>query len=80
MAHVLAAEPLAVEPSGPIAPGETKTVRMSATDPAWETERLALLINDPDSRFGGLLMFYDARGGRRIVSIGGTLIPQFKQL
>ena len=66
-----------MEPAAPIQPGETRVVKISATNPAWETEQLAMLIQDPDSRFGGLLMFYDADGKRSIVSIGGGLIPTF---
>jgi methane/ammonia monooxygenase subunit B len=68
---------LVVEPAAPIQPGETQVIKIAATNPAWETEQLAMLIHDPDSRFGGLLMFYDAEGNRSIVSIGGGLIPTF---
>jgi methane/ammonia monooxygenase subunit B len=68
---------LVVEPAAPIEPGETRVVKISATNPAWETEQLAMLIHDPDSRFGGLLMFYDAEGKRSVVTIGGGLIPTF---
>ena len=73
----LVEEGLVVEPAAPIQPGETVTVKLAATNPAWETEQLAMLIYDPDSRFGGLLMFYDADGKRSIVTIGGGLIPTF---
>lgn len=68
---------LHVEPAAPIQPGETRVIKLSATNPAWETEQLAMLISDPDSRFGGLLMFYDTDGKRSIVTIGGGLIPTF---
>lgn len=73
----LVEEGLQVEPSGSIQPGQTVTLKIKATNPAWETEQLALLIYDPDSRFGGLLMFYDDQGNRSIVTIGGGLIPTF---
>ena len=68
---------LQIEPAAPIQPGETQVVKISATNPAWETEQLAMLIHDPDSRFGGLLMFYDPDGKRSIAEIGGGLIPTF---
>lgn len=73
----LVEEGLQIEPAGPIEPGQTITLKIKATNPAWETEQLALLIYDPDSRFGGLLMFYDDQGNRSIVTIGGGLIPTF---
>jgi methane/ammonia monooxygenase subunit B len=69
---------LKVEPAGPINPGETKTLKITAADAAWETEGLANLISDPDSRFGGLMFFYDSAGGRHQTSIGGPLLPVFK--
>ena len=59
---LIAPSGLVVDGDAAIAPGETKLVHVSATDPVWETERLALLIYDPDSRFGGLLMFQDPDG------------------
>ena len=68
---------LQIEPAAAIQPGETVVVKISATNPAWETEQLAMLIHDPDSRFGGLLMFYDDEGNRSIAEIGGGLIPTF---
>jgi methane/ammonia monooxygenase subunit B len=75
---LIAASGLDVVPDGPIAPGETRTIELSATDPVWETERLALLIHDPDNRFGGLL-FFDADDGRRhLATIGGPMLPSFE--
>ncbi len=68
---------LRIDPPAPLQPGETRVIRLSATNPAWETEQLAMLIHDPDSRFGGLLMFYDDEGKRSVVTIGGGLIPTF---
>ena len=56
----------------------TKLVHLSATDPVWETERLALLLYDPDSRFGGLLMFQDGEGKRYLSTVGGPILPTFK--
>ena len=75
---LIASSGLRVDPPSPIAPGETRTLTLSATDPVWETERLALLIHDPDSRFGGLLLFYDPAGKRRVATIGGPILPSFR--
>jgi methane/ammonia monooxygenase subunit B len=74
---LIAPSGLVLDPPGPIAPGETKTLHVSATDPVWETERLALLLYDPDSRFGALLMFRDTAGKRHLVTIGGPIVPTF---
>lgn len=68
---------LDVKDNNPIAPGETRTIDITAQDAAWETERLSSLIYDPDSAFGGLLFFYDADNKRSIVNVGGVLVPQF---
>ena len=68
---------LSVSDNDPIAPGETRTIDVTAQDAAWETERLSSLIYDPDCAFGGLLFFYDADGKRTIVDVGGVLVPQF---
>ena len=70
---------LAVEPQGPINPGESKTLRVTAADAVWETERMTMLY-DPENRFAALLMFFDTEGGRRIIAVSaGSLIPQFKE-
>jgi methane/ammonia monooxygenase subunit B len=73
---------LAVEPSEPINPGETKTLKVTAADPIWEYQRLAELIYDPDSRFGGLLFFYDntPEKKRTVIPIGGPIIPVFARV
>ncbi len=72
---------LVVEPPEPINPGETKTLKVTAADPIWEYQRLAELIYDPDSRFGGLLFFYDTVDKKRtVVPIGGPLVPIFTRL
>lgn len=74
---LLAEEGLAVEDNSPLAPGETRTYQVTATDAAWENERMTDLIYDPDSRFGGLLKFKDTAGTIQIVEIGGPIIPNF---
>jgi len=74
---LLAEDGLSVSDNSPLAPGETRTVEVQASDAAWEVYRLADIIYDPDSRFAGLLFFFDASGTRQIVQIDAPLIPSF---
>lgn len=74
---LLAEDGLSVSDNSPIAPGETRTVEVQASDAAWEVYRLADIIYDPDSRFAGLLFFFDAAGNRSITQIDAPLIPSF---
>lgn len=74
---LLAEDGLSVSDNSPIAPGETRTVEVQAADAAWEVYRLADIIYDPDSRFAGLLFFFDAAGNRTISQIDAPLIPSF---
>jgi methane/ammonia monooxygenase subunit B len=74
---LLAEEGLTVSDNSPLAPGETRTVEVTASDAAWEVYRLADLIYDPDSRFAGLLFFWDANGSRQMVTVDAPLIPSF---
>jgi methane/ammonia monooxygenase subunit B len=78
---LLAEDGLSVSDTSAIAPGETKTIEVTASDAAWEVYRLADLIYDPDSRFAGLLFFWDANGNRQMVMIvrsrsGGRASPR----
>ncbi|MFA5983832.1 MAG: bacterial ammonia monooxygenase, subunit AmoB [Methylococcaceae bacterium] len=74
---LLAPEGLTVSDNSPLAPGETRTVNVVASDAAWEVYRLADLIYDPDSRFAGLLFFWDQAGNRQLVKVDAPLIPSF---
>jgi methane/ammonia monooxygenase subunit B len=74
---LLAEEGLTVSDNSPLAPGETRTISVTASDAAWEIYRLADLIYDPDSRFAGLLFFFDAEGNRQMVMVDAPLIPSF---
>lgn len=74
---LLAEDGLSVSDNSPIAPGETRTVEVTAADAAWEVYRLSDIIYDPDSRFAGLLFFFDNAGNRQVVQIDAPLIPSF---
>ena len=74
---LLAEEGLTVSDNSPLAPGQSRTVQVTASDAAWEVYRLADLIYDPDSRFAGLLFFYDEAGNRQMITIDAPLIPSF---
>jgi len=74
---LLAEEGLTVSDNSPIAPGESRTIEVTASDAAWEVYRLADLIYDPDSRFAGLLFFFDEDGNRQMVMVDAPLIPSF---
>lgn len=74
---LLAEEGLTVSDNSPIAPGTSRTVQVTASDAAWEVYRLADLIYDPDSRFAGLLFFFDEAGNRQMIMVDAPLIPSF---
>jgi len=74
---LLAEEGLTVSDNSALAPGQSRTIQVTASDAAWEVYRLADLIYDPDSRFAGLLFFYDDAGGRQMVMVDAPLIPSF---
>ena len=74
---LLAEEGLTVSDNSPLAPGQSRTIQVTASDAAWEVYRLADLIYDPDSRFAGLLFFWDDAGNRQMVTIDAPLIPTF---
>jgi methane/ammonia monooxygenase subunit B len=73
----VSANGLSLDNPAPIQPGEQRTVTMTASDALWESERLDGLINDADSRIGGLLFFSDNEGERYISSITAAVIPKF---
>ena len=75
--ELIAKNGLVIDDRSPLAPGETRHLNIEMTDAAWEIERLIGLHNDPDSRFGALLFFYDSAGGRRLASISGPIVPSF---
>lgn len=60
-----------------IAPGETRQITAFAEDALWETYRLTSLIYDPDSRFAGMLFFYDDQHRQFYSEVGGPMLPVF---
>jgi len=74
---LLAEDGLDVSDNSALRPGETRTVEVTASDAAWEVYRLSDIIYDPDSRFAGLLFFFDDAGNRQVVQIDAPLIPSF---
>ena len=77
--QLLAPEGLSVDDNSPILPGHTKVLTVTATDAAWENERLGNVVYDPDSRYGGLLTSIDSDGRRHVEPIGGPLLPCFNE-
>jgi len=75
--ELVADQSLQVSDNTPIQPGETRTIKIDATDVAWETERLSSLLNDPDSSYGALLFFFDSEGNRMISEVAGQILPTF---
>lgn len=76
-AEYLAKNGLEVTPSAAIYPGESAKLNVIAQDAAWEIEHLSSVIRDTDSRFGGLLFFFDDDGNRYLTSVSSPIIPQF---
>ncbi len=60
-----------------LAPGEEVEVILKAEDALWEKYRMTGLIYDPDSRFAGMLFYYDDNGNRFFQEIGGAILPSF---
>jgi len=77
---LLARSGLVVTPDEPIPPGETRVINVEAADAAWETERLASLMGNPDSSYGALLFFFDAKGKRSVSEVSGPAVPVFTTL
>jgi len=74
---VIAADGLSLDNPAPIQPGEQRTLLVTAGDALWESEKLDGVINDADSRIGGLVFFYDSEGERYVSSISAAVIPKF---
>jgi methane/ammonia monooxygenase subunit B len=70
-------EGLTVDSAAAIAPGETRTIRVTAADSLWQREGLDGMIRDADTRMGGLLFLYDDAGQRYVSSVSAAVIPKF---
>jgi methane/ammonia monooxygenase subunit B len=68
---------LVLDPPGAVNPGETKRLKLVITDPIWEQQRLVDL-NQPQLRFGGVLIFESAAGDRSVMAIDASLHPYFR--
>jgi methane/ammonia monooxygenase subunit B len=77
---VVARNGLVLSDDTDIKPGETRRLRIEATDAAWEIERLTSFLTDVDSKIGGLLFFFDTQGNRYITEVGGPILPVFKDI
>lgn len=69
-----------VTPDEPIRPGETREIQVEAADAAWENERLASLMGNPDSSYGAVLFFFDDKGKRTVSEVSGPAVPNFTGL
>ena len=74
---MVAFDGLTVTGDSVIPPGASRPVKMVASDALWEQYRMTGLINDPDSRFAGLLFYFDEDGKRYYQEIGGPILPTF---
>lgn len=77
---LIAGAGLKVGSDSPIAPGESRSTSLEATDSAWEVERLVSFLTNVDSRVGGLVFFFDDQGKRYMSEISGAVLPVFTQL
>ena len=75
--EMVAFDGLTVTGDSVIPPGASRPVKMVASDALWEQYRMTGLINDPDSRFAGLLFYFDEDGKRYYQEIGGPILPTF---
>ena len=78
--YLLAPEGLSVSDDKPIAPGETRTLSITAQDALWDTQRLADIYYGTDSSMAGLLIFLGQNGTRHVVEIGGPAVPNYTNI
>ena len=79
-AELVARNGLRISDDREIKPGETKAIKIDATDAAWEIERLTSFLTDVDSKIGGLLFFFDDEGHRYLAEVGGPILPVFRKV
>ena len=78
--YLLAPDGLSVSDDKPIAPGETRTLTITAQDALWDTQRLADIYYGTDSSMAGLLIFLGQNGTRHVVEIGGPAVPNYTNI
>jgi methane/ammonia monooxygenase subunit B len=66
---------MTVDPPGPIAPGETKTLRLTLRDPVWRDSRI-IEVNRPRIEVAGRLQFQDASGTKNQDTILTSINPK----
>ena len=78
--YLLAPDGLFLSDDKPIAPGETRTMSITAQDALWDTQRLADIYYGTDSSMAGLLIFLGQSGTRQVVEIGGPAVPNYTNI
>ena len=78
--YLLAPDGLSVSDDKPIAPGETRTMIITAQDALWDTQRLADIYYGTDSSMAGLLVFHAQNGTRHVIEIGGPAVPNYTNI
>jgi hypothetical protein len=69
---------LNVEPSTPVAPGQTAKLTLTMSSEVFDQERL-IPLHDPQQLIAGLLRFENADGKQQFVTTKSVLIPtEFK--
>ena len=66
---------MTVEPAGPVAPGETKTLKLTLRDPVWRDSRI-IEVNRPRIEVAGQLVFQDAGGTKNQDTILSQVNPK----
>jgi len=65
---------LKVDPDGPIAPGESKKLKLTMRNHIFDEERL-IPLHDPQQAIGGLLRFENSQGKQELVTVKSVLVP-----
>jgi methane/ammonia monooxygenase subunit B len=66
---------MTVEPAGPVAPGETKTLKLTLRDPVWRDARI-IEVNRPRIEVAGQLVFQDSSGTKNQDTILSSINPK----
>ncbi len=66
---------MTVDPPGPVAPGETKTLKLTLRDPVWRDARI-IEVNRPRIEVAGQLVFQDATGTKNQDTILSSINPK----